>query len=273
METPPRRRPEPGWQPLRPQAPNTMTSLIDLGSIKQSTHRQWKSQNGAQPASTIRRTPHRRGVRLFCYNHKHSDLNLDSTFLACENAHKEVDRMRIHRLNIWKIAGLLLGAVLIVCLYNHVINSDQDTYTVRLYRTYWNEEDGFEVTRSIVPQKVADFAYGSHDAKPERALFDGAEVHCGSSYGPSSLQGVFAASDVNVLFGREVLAQDWAFSISVFKTSQDKILNYYLSIELPWDPEGEAVATLMVFYDGHSMPTVYTWTGALGERIGFGIEV
>lgn len=33
-------------------------------------------------------------------------------------------------------------------LYLRMVDAAKDTYTVRLYRTYWNEEGGHEATRS-----------------------------------------------------------------------------------------------------------------------------
>lgn len=195
--------------------------------------------------------------------------------ICCCSRKRSVDSVK--RLWSWKAACIVLAAVIVMLcthmLCTHMLASGKDTYTVRLYRTYWDAAKGYEVRHSIVPKSVAGYASGSHDAEAERVYFDGAEVRCGSGYGPRSLQGSFAAAEVNELYGREVLQADWVFSISAFKTSDKGGFDFRLAVDLPEEPDGEATATLMVFYAGHPAPDVYTWSGAVGERIAFGIEV
>lgn len=181
--------------------------------------------------------------------------------------------MKTHKLNGWKIGCLLLAVMLIVFLYNHMVDSEKDTYTVRLYRTYWNEEGGYEATRSIAPRPEAAWRSEMHEAPPVTVRFDGAVLRQGAGYGPTSLEGAFAAEDVNALCGREVLTEDWAFSWGLYFTNHWYHINAYAEVRLPEEEGGPAEATMTVYHEGYSAPAaVLTWTGEVGELICFGAE-
>lgn len=178
--------------------------------------------------------------------------------------------MKEKRLWRWKIACLLLAA-LCIALIAHIDGQQGSLYTVRMHLGGNVFRDGLK--SSIVPKEEADFSSGSHDAKPERVRFDGAEVRCASGYGPCTLSGAFSAEDVNAMYGQQVLTEDWSFGISAFKTGDNVGMDFYLSIDLPEQPDGEVTATLLVLYDGYPAPATFTWTGGVGEHIGFGIEL
>ena len=177
------------------------------------------------------------------------------------------------KLNVWKIACIALVAVLLVSLYIQLRASETDTYTVRLYRTYWNEERGCKITASIVPRPEAAWRSEMHEALPVTVRFDGAVLRRGAGYGPTSLEGAFAAEDVNGLCGREVLTEDWGFSWGLYFTNDWYHINAYVEIRLPEDEGGLAEATMTVYHEGRSAPAaVMTWMGEVGEPIHFGAE-
>lgn len=179
--------------------------------------------------------------------------------------------MKTKKLNGWKLAFFALTAALLVILYNQMRASETDTYTVRLYRTYGNEEGGYEATRSIVPCPEAAWRSEMHEAPPVTVRFDGAVLLQGAGYGPTSLEGAFAAEDVNALCGREALTEDWVFSWGLYFTNDWYVVNVYAEICMPEEEDGLAEATLTVYHEGQSAPAVVlTWTGEVGEPIRFG---
>lgn len=179
--------------------------------------------------------------------------------------------MKAKKLNGWKLAFFALAAALLVILCIQMHASETDTYTVRLYRTYWNEEGGYEATRSIVPRPEAAWRSEMHEAPPVTVHFDGAVLRQGAGYGPTSLEGAFAAEDVNTLYDREVLAEDWSFGWALYFTNDWYHITAYAEIRLPEVEGGPVEATLTVYHEGQSTPAaVLTWTGEVGEPIGFG---
>ena len=181
--------------------------------------------------------------------------------------------MKTKKLNGWKLAFFALTAALLVILYNQMRASETDTYTVRLYRTYWNEEGGYEATRSIVPRPEAAWRSEMHGAPPVTVRFDGAVLRQGAGYGPTSVEGTFASEDVNALCGREVLKEDWRFGWALYFTNDWYHITAYAEIRLPEEEGGQVEATLTVYHEGQSAPAaVLTWTGEIGEPIAFGAE-
>ncbi|MBQ2953659.1 MAG: hypothetical protein IJE07_08895 [Clostridia bacterium] len=181
--------------------------------------------------------------------------------------------MKKRKLNGWMLAFIALAATLLVLLYIQMRASETDTYTVRLYRTSWNEERGYEVTRSIAPRPEAAWRSEMHEAPPVPVRFDGAVLRQGAGYGPTSLEGAFAAEDVNELCGREVLREDWVFSWGLYFTNDWYHINAYVEVRLPEEESGLAEATMTVYHEGYSAPAcVMTWTGEVGEPIRFGAE-
>jgi len=175
------------------------------------------------------------------------------------------------RINGWKIACIVMIVALMMGIYLRMTDSAKDTYTVRLYRTYWNEEGGYEATRSIVPCPEAAWRSEMHEAPPVKVRFDGAVLRQGAGYGPTSLQGAFAAEDVNTLYGREVLTEDWPFSWGLYFTNDWYVINAYAEIRLPEDVNGLTEATLTIYHQGQSKPAaVLPWTGRIGDTIAFG---
>lgn len=171
---------------------------------------------------------------------------------------------------LWPLLCLALAA-LSVFLYASLKEAGTDAYTVRLYRTFWNDEGGYYATRSIAPRPEAAWQSGQHEAEPVTVRFDGAVLHQGAGYGPTTLTGAFAADDVNALCGREVLAEDWPFTWSLYFTNDWYVVSAYAEIRLPEDEGGEAEATLTVYHADHSAPAaVLTWRGGIGEMIKFG---
>lgn len=178
--------------------------------------------------------------------------------------------MKPHKLNGWKFACIVLAAALLVILYIQMRALETDTYTVRLYRTYWNEAGGYEATRSITPRPEAAWRAVMHEAPPETVRFDGAVLRRGAGYGPTSLEGAFAAEDVNALCGREVLTEDWEFCWALYFTNDWYHINAYVEVRLP-EEGGLAEATMTVYHEGQASPAaVLTWTGEVGEPIRLG---
>ena len=181
--------------------------------------------------------------------------------------------MKMKKLNGWKIAFIVLVVTLLMMLYNQIRTSETDTYTVRLYRTYWNEAGGYEATRSIAPRPEAAWRSEMHEAPPVTVRFDGAVLRKGAGYGPTSLEGAFAAGDVNALWGREALTEDWTFSWGLYFTNDWYHISAYVEVRLPEAEGGLAEATMTVYHEGQSAPAcVMTWTGEVGEPIRFGAE-
>jgi len=179
--------------------------------------------------------------------------------------------MTPRKLTAWKTACIILAAALLTLLYLQLRASETDAYTVRLYRTYWDEERGYEITRSITPRTEAAWRSEMHEAPPVTVRFDGAVLRQGAGYGPTSLEGAFAAEDVNALCGREVLTEDWVFSWALYFTNDWYHINVYAEVRLPEEDGGPAEATMTVYHEGHSAPAeVLTWTGEVGEPIRFG---
>lgn len=165
----------------------------------------------------------------------------------------------------------LLLAGLSAFLYMKLEAASADRYTVCMYYEEWHEEYSDYVTRRIEPMEEAQWAAGSHDAESVAVRFDGAVLRQSAGYGPTGLNGSFAAADVNALYCQEVLTEDWPFGWGIYFTNDWCVCDAYLHVMLPQEPDGEVVATLTIYRRGEAAPDeILTWTGYLGERIGFG---
>ena len=170
----------------------------------------------------------------------------------------------------WAALCLLLAG-LSVFMYVQLRKATADCYTVCMYREEWSEEYSDYVTRRIGPMEEARWASGSHDATPVTVRFDGTILRQSAGYGPTGLNGSFAAADVNALYDQEVLAEDWPFRWGIYFTNDWSVCNVYLAVQLPQEPDGEVTATLTVYSEGSAIPMeVRTWTGGIGEQIAFG---
>ncbi len=182
--------------------------------------------------------------------------------------------MEKRKVNAWKAAFFTLVTLLMITLVAwYALTPCGDWYTVRMYREIRDEENGTTRYPSIVPEEKAGWAAGSHDAPVREVCFHGAVSRNSGGYGPQSLHGVFAAEEVRALWPELTIAEDWPFTISMFKTNGDATFRFDLAIILPQTPDGEARATLYIFREGLPKPEIMEWTGSIGERIVFAGEV
>lgn len=171
---------------------------------------------------------------------------------------------------VWPLLCLLMAGIA-VFLYIQLEETVADRYTVCMYHEEWSDQYSDFVTRRIGPMEEAMWASGSHDAKPVKVRFDGTILRQSAGYGPTGLNGAFAAEDVNALYGQEVLTEDWPFGWGIYFTSDWRVCDVYLAVQLPQEPEGAVTATLTIYSEGSAVPVqVCTWTGKIGERIVFG---
>ena len=171
---------------------------------------------------------------------------------------------------VWPLFCLLLAGITVL-MYIQLDKANADCYTVCMYREGWSDKYSDYVTRRIAPMKEAMWVSGSHDAKPVKVRFDGTILRQSAGYGPTGLNGVFAAEDVNALCGQAILTEDWPFGWGIYFTNDWCVCDVYLAVQLPQEPDGEVTATLTVYSEGSAKPVeVRTWTGRIGEQIVFG---
>ena len=171
---------------------------------------------------------------------------------------------------VWPLLCLLLAGIT-VFMYIQLGKANADCYTVCMYREEWSDKHSDYVTRRIGPMEEAMWASGSHDAAPVKVRFDGTVLRQAAGYGPTGLNGAFAAADVNALYDQNVLTEDWSFGWGIYFTNDWCVCDVYLAVQLPREPEGDVTATLTVYSEGSAKPVeVRTWNGKLGDRIAFG---
>ena len=171
---------------------------------------------------------------------------------------------------LWPAVCLLMAA-LSAFLYTELCRANADTYTVSLYRKTWSDKYNTHLTSKAAPRPEADWRSGAHDADPVTVRFDGSTLRQTAGYGPTSLQGAFAAEDVNRLMGETVLTADWPFSWGVYFTNDWSVAHAYAEVWLPDEPDGLVTATMTIYLEDSAAPAaVLSWEGAIGEPVAFG---
>lgn len=171
---------------------------------------------------------------------------------------------------LWPAVCLLLAA-LSVFLYTELRKATADTYTVSMYRKTWSDKYSTYLTSKAAPRPEADWRSEMHEADPVNVRFDGCDLRKTAGYGPTSLQGAFAAEEVNRLMGETVLTEDWPFGWAIYFTNDWFVVHAYAEVWLPDEPDGLVTATMTIYLEDSAAPAaVLTWEGAIGEPIGFG---
>ena len=143
---------------------------------------------------------------------------------------------------------------------------------IALKEAYYVRENVQYKDTWIRPDEAAYLSSGEHGAPYHRISCRNGVIVTGLGYGPTAVKGTFSAARLLKACPALPLENDWEFGLWLFNTSDGKKVHAYLDLEIFTDSM-TAKATLYLYYEGYAHPVIKEWTGAVGEEVGFVVEV